>query len=299
MSEADIAPENLRDTERLALQTLTELRANVHQLVGRCVLQAQHFEQLLKAVLPCMDVEVVKKKPPEGPFETINRSDAMVGMTLGGLVKEMLVVQPPISTNTDANDGDAEDDVNPLGMKFRMRFPLQSVVRDAMEADLRRLVALRNDVVHHLLERHPLDTVNDISAAEVELTETLAEIQACGQHIRNLVTGYVQASRVLQNGLPQIVAHMLSEANDVAEPPTLADIHGRLREFAETHSVDGWAVLDEARASIQARLAGLTLKSLGFSTWRHLLSDSQLFDLKRAQMPDGAFQMHYRIRVNK
>jgi hypothetical protein len=127
-----------------------DLQRDVQRLLGRCLLRIQQYEQQLKALLAHHELA--------GPMDTLEaqhaeRADRLSDKTLGTLVKalfETYVVPegferellPESKTPTDR-----------IAMAFSFRMEMEPERRSRTKAAAEELVALRNQLVHHLIEQ--------------------------------------------------------------------------------------------------------------------------------------------------
>lgn len=158
--------------------TATDLEALQHEMqkqLGRCILQIQQYERLLKSIVsshrisgPVDDLESAVKR----------RNDTLARQTLGVLIRELLDSCVVDDTRTDSMHG---SDGRDFGMWLRIRLPAKE--HERLGNDLRELVHLRNDLVHHLSEQHDLWSIAGCRAALQSLASSRTLIK---QHYENL-----------------------------------------------------------------------------------------------------------------
>ena len=143
----DLEPQ--RSEQFVALQHL------VQRKLGRCLIRLQQYERLLKALVAEHDVS--------GPAHQLidirdSRMEALSKKTLGhvvGAVTENLLTPDSIASDEDGdNDHSAEEDAFVFRTRFRVE--LSAKRHEETVTALRALVDLRNELVHHFLEKHDI-----------------------------------------------------------------------------------------------------------------------------------------------
>lgn len=153
-----------------------ELQRDVQRKLGRCLLRLQQYEILLKALVTYRDIA----GPPAG---LQGGRDAQVAChqmkPLGNLVV-MLTERHLISVDED----DSVDE--PLGdggawCRLRFQVGLDASQHQATTAALKELVGLRNELVHHFLQRFNIWEPHGCLTADIYL-DTSDETDQHSQH---------------------------------------------------------------------------------------------------------------------
>jgi hypothetical protein len=150
------------------------LHREVQRKLGRCLIRLQQYERLLKKLLPMMNIETTLT-PGLAPHTNLQASaERLQRQTLGGLVSEFL----GIHTEPGREVEQTEAAVPEGGAVFRSRVGIEvlSGGLTAVEADLRSMVVMRNDLVHHFLERFDLWTVSGCQEGSLHLDECFERI---------------------------------------------------------------------------------------------------------------------------
>lgn len=170
-SEAFAAELDLSDS-------LDVLQENVQRHLGRCMLRLQQYERLLKSMVANMAVE--------GPLEQMHskRAEQVASMSdksLGTLVRKFtgshLIPAPSEGETTEpqgTGSGSQSTDVGWASIRFNMSMSPERYAETA--AGLAELVGLRNDLVHHLIERFDISSENGSRAAIVHLDHSYRQI---------------------------------------------------------------------------------------------------------------------------
>lgn len=270
-----------------------DLRAQqdeVSRLIGRCLIRLQQYEGQLKAILAHHDLSA----GPEG-FEAARaaRGAGLSRQTLGTLVRELLgsviVADTPGGVldrdNPDAAAGD------PM-VRVTLRLGLAEEEMATMEADLRDLVELRNDLVHHFLGRHDLGSVKGCRIAQAELAASCDRIGRLLEGLRSWARDLDQALKevaVLHRSgtIRDLVVHGIMPDGTV-DWPTSSLVSGfREATRALAGAGTGWVPVDAAGRWLADRCTDLTPERFGCKTWAHALQEARLFDLSRQDTADG------------
>jgi hypothetical protein len=146
-------------------QDLQAARHAVEHRFGQCVLLLQRYERLLKIIVSHYD-----SAGPVAELQTItaNRIKKNDGKTLGALVAEFAgSVVVPLGT-----EGGGPDRDDAPSFSFRIQIVLSPEDYQQTETDLRDLVKLRNDLVHHFIDTHDFSTIDRCRRAKAALDKT-------------------------------------------------------------------------------------------------------------------------------
>jgi hypothetical protein len=275
-------------------------RHEVQRKLGRCMLRLQQYERLLKAMVANMAVE--------GPFEQLHATRARQeagasDKSLGTLVRMFTASHlTPASAEGektepgDSNSGGQSADVAWAGMRSNI---LMSPGRYAQTKEgLAELVALRNDLVHHLIERFDISDEDGCRAATNHLESCYDQIDEHLQRLKSWETGVAEsqalASSFLQsNAFEDAFVHSINPDGSVCWPrSTIVEC---LREAETACQVDGWTSLDAALAFISKENRDQIPSRYGCKTWRQVLKQSGQFELRSTASMDGTMgQAWYR-----
>lgn len=264
-----------------------ELQRDAQRLLGRCMLRIQQYERLMKAILAHHELA--------GPADTLESQRAervtkLADKTLGTLVKslfESYVVRDGQEREILPDAKVAADRIS-FGFRFSMSMPEErwNVTKAAIED----LVSMRNDLVHHLIERFDLWTEQGCIEAACHLRECYDRID---RHYEELV-GWARTmdearSRMASFAQTREFRDML--VNGIDADGSFAWSHtgivSALREAAGTLAVEGWTVLGQAKDWIAAAHPDQTPEKYSCRTWPQVLSESRQFDLLYRTGDDG------------
>jgi OST-HTH/LOTUS domain len=150
-------------------------------------------------------------------------------------------------------------------------------------ADVRALVKLRNNLVHHFIEQFDLGTENGCAAAKTHLADAYARIDAAFGHLRGWASTSDQARA-------SIVAFIQSQAfedipcDDVTPDGEVqwgsAGIVEALGAAGRALAVDGWTRLGDAIEWLRQHHPDQSPRRYGCSTWRQVLHESRQFQVR-------------------
>ena len=272
----------------------------VSRLIGRCLLRLQQYEGQLKAILAHHDLSV----GPEG-FEAARavRSEGLSRQTLGKLIGELfgsvLVAGEPGEVPDRDGPGAAEGAPT---VRVTLRLGLTEEEHARTEADLRDLLGLRNDLVHHFMARHDLWSVDGCRVAQAELAVSCDRI---GRHLERLREWAADMDRARQ----EAVEHLRSDTfqnlaihgilpDGAVDWPASSLVSG-FREAAQALAGAGesWVSVAEAGKWLVQKYPDQTPERFGCRTWQHALQESRLFDL-RHERRDGRRVICFKERTH-
>ena len=278
---------------------LEVLKHEVQYKLGRCMLRLQQYERLLKGMIASMAVE--------GPFEQLEAKRARQvasasDKNLGTLVR-MFTGSHLIPTPSDGEKapgapsiGGQSPDVARVSIRFNISMPPERYAQTT--AGLAELVALRNDLVHHLIERFDISDENGCGAAVTHLDSCYEQVDGHFQRLKGWATGFadVQAqavSFVQSKTFEESFLHGINADGTVSwARSTIVEC---LREAETACQVDGWTSLDAALGFISKENRDQIPSRYGCKTWRQVLQKSGQFELRSAASSDGAMgQAWYR-----
>ena len=136
---------------------------DVQRLLGRCMLKLQLYERLIKAVVAHQELS-----GPVRDFEAIRaaRVESVARKTLGTLVGEFLGSSLVSGEPKDVPDPKVDSSVDPPSVSMRIVLSLSEEDFFQAEEDLKDLVQLRNDLVHHFINQHDLWSVAGCRGAQ-------------------------------------------------------------------------------------------------------------------------------------
>lgn len=159
-------------------------------------------------------------------------------------------------------------------------------------AELRDLVGLRNDLVHHFMARHDLWSVEGCRIAQAELAASCDRI---GRYLEGLRDWARDMDRVLQEvaefhrsgTLRNMVVHGTLPDGTVDWPASSLVSGFREAARALAGGGEGWVPVEKAGRWLADRDPDSLPERFGCRTWQHALQESRLFDLRHRATADG------------
>ncbi|MGE8398448.1 MAG: OST-HTH/LOTUS domain-containing protein [Burkholderiales bacterium] len=277
----DAAASPAPDSTRLA-----ELRRAAQHKLGGCLLRLQQYERLLKAMVASTDLA---GEPAKLQALRDARVASVHKTTLGGLVSLFTGGYLRVEGVTAPADPAPADK---LWFSYTLRMETNSEDYEAIKAGLKELVDLRNELVHHLLERFDLGQFERCEAAVAHLDDSRAIID---RHYQTLHTWAEQmdnarafaASVMNSDAYKEMVINGTAPDGQVHWPSS--GIVRRLREAEQAlvHSGDQerWIELNAAIAWIVQRHPDQTPKRYDCASWRQVLHESRAFEVMKKPAP--------------
>lgn len=288
----DVAASPDVDSTRLA-----ELQRAVQHKLGGCLLRLQQYELLLKAMMANTDLA---GEPAQLQAVQDERVAVVQKTTLGGLVSLLtgnyLSVE---SSSAPAESDPAKPSSNTLWFSFQQRMVMGAVRYEAIKVELKVLVDLRNELVHHLLEHFDLGQLDRGEAAVAYLDQSRAIIDTHYQTLRTWAEqmDHVRAFAASFIGSPALKDMLIDGiAPDGQVHWPMSGIVNSLREaeqgLAKSSGVGSWIKLDAAIAWVGRHHQDQTPKRYGCSSWRQVLHECRLFEVKKLAPTEGANSTH-------
>jgi hypothetical protein len=252
----------------------------VQRLLGRCLLRLQQYERLIKVIIASHKIS--------GTAQTLETLQAKriadtAGKTLGTLVGNLLEsyvvsnkIDPPAETATSS-----PEDVTSFAVRLYQELSDADFARTKNE--LKELVLLRNDLVHHFIDQHDLWSLNGCRGARDALVAAYSRIDQHFEQLRGWAED-LQQYRRLAAEFVQSDAFRDLVVNGIAPDGTVdwlvAGVVNTLREAEGELAVDGWAPVTEAGMWIEERHPEQRPAKYGCSSWRQVVHETRIFELR-------------------
>ena len=280
-------------------QDLKAQQEEVNRLMGRCVLRLQQYEAQLKAILAHYDVSGTLQDFDTVPVaRPVGASQWTLGTLIKAFVGSVLVSGEPVAEEEE----EEEADDGPPRFRRTLRLGLAEEDFARTQTELRELVQLRNDLIHHFMERHDLWTVEGCRIAQEELA---ASSNLIGTHVARLREWAADMDRARQ----EVVEHLRSDTfqnlaihgilpDGTVDWPASSLVSG-FREAARALAGAGGGLVSVAAAGkwLVQKYPDQTPERFGCKTWKHALQESRLFDLRHATK-DGRRVICFQERAN-
>lgn len=258
---------------------VSELQHNVQQLLGRCMLRFQQYERLMKAILANHEIS--------GSIDAIDTAHArqaakFSGKSLGQLTNALFqtyIVHSEAEPNhLPANKVPIDRPSITIRSSIEMPVDHWHETKTAIE----ELVALRNDLVHHLIERFDVWTEDGCVKAENHLEYCYKRINVHCDELSDWAQRMNDA-RAISASFAQSEVFYDVIVNGIAPDGTFdwpdTGIVRALREASDKLSISGWTELAAARTWLAEHHADQTPQKYGCRTWPQVLHESKCFRL--------------------
>ena len=225
---------------------LKVLQHDVERLLGRCLLRLQQYELLMKALVAHCQIS----GPPDALEKVRAKRVEVTGRkTLGALVGDFLgsyIFADENGTSVEETKDSPEDSV---WVNIRFHIELPEAEFDRIENDLKELVLLRNNLVHHFISQHDLGSPDGCRGAQETLVSAQGRINQQLDQLRAWYEEMEQCRRTVAEHVRSDVFHDLV-VNGIAPDGTVdwpvAGAVSVLRQAAVELAVGGWTPVAEA-----------------------------------------------------
>jgi hypothetical protein len=256
----------------------------MQQKLGRCMLRLQQYERLLKAMVATMSLG---GHPEDLPAVRSRQETATSKKSLGtlvGLFAGDCLIEHQLTTEFSTVDvAPADEAANAPWFKMRFNIAMSYERCEQAKEALAELVAMRNDLVHHLIERFDISEERGCLAATRHLQDCYQKIDDHLGQLKEWSDGRAMAqgltlslwnSKEFENAF----VHGINPDGTVHWPrSTIVEC---LRDAENACAMEGWTSLDTAIAFIMRENRDQTPTLYGCKTWRQVLKKSEEFELR-------------------
>lgn len=267
----------------------------VQQLLGRCLIRLQQYEHLIKAIVAYHEIS--------GPAHAMDSlrtariadtASRTLGTLMGTLLGSCVIPEGVENPNWIAPDG--PEDVISLGLRMQLNLPAEDYTQT--QSDLKELVLLRNNLVHHFIDQHDLWSVDGCRVADEALVAAYSRIDQCFEQLGEWAKHMDQAQRQMAEFVQSDVFRDLM-INGIAPDGTVdwaaSGIVRELRDAAAALAVDGWTPVASAGRWIAENHPEQLPARYGCSSWRQVVHESRTFELRYREV-DGRRAPWYRAK---
>lgn len=270
------------------------MQRDVQRLMGRCLLRLQQYERLMKAMLAHHELG--------GPIDQLDaqraaRVEKFSAKSLGTLVKALFESYVVVEGTEKPVLDDANVPTDRISMSFQFRMEMTEERRAEVKAAIDDLVLMRNELVHHLIERFDVWTDQGCVSAVEHLNQSYERIDRHFEELRQWAESMDDA-RVHVASFAQSEVFLDLVLNGIAPDGTFdwpdTGIVRVLREAAKARATEGWARLDDAVAWMVEHHPEQVPQKYGCTSWPQVLSESKSFRLEYRRTGDGRRIAWYR-----
>jgi hypothetical protein len=283
----------------LIATTIQEQRSEVHRKLGRCMCRLQQYERLMKAMLAEHDLSGT---PHDWQSRRQARVEFFAVMTLGTLVKHLKrsYLSTNLSGQETADEGTEPEVTDQIWLSVRAGMRLEPDAFARTVSGLEELVALRNELVHHLMERFDLWNPGSCADADAYLERSYERVD---RHLLELLEWARHSDKARELMASALASDAIQEhiAQTVPSPPLVLNADSNivqcLREAQAFLAVDGWTLLEDAIDFIRITSEEESPSRYNCLNWRQVLRDSGVFEYERPALPDReGLRVAYRTR---
>jgi len=273
-----------------------ELKTRQHEvqrLLGRCLLRLQQYEKLVKAIVVQHQVSV-SVSPLKSNQE--DRIEDAAGKTLGTLVGSLF--EAFFTTDGVAKVAKADASGNNTLFTVKTSLPMSVEDYDQTQKDLKELVLLRNNLVHHFIDRHDLSSLDGCRDGHDFLVSAYGRIDQHFERLRGWAELMVQTQQLASTFAQTDVFENLvfnGIAPDGSVDWAAAGIVRALLEASAELAVEGWTPVASAGRWIAKTYPDQRPTAYGCSSWRQVVHLSNVFEL-RYRETDGQREAWYRVK---
>ena len=265
----------------------------VQRKLGRCLMRLQQVELLVKSLWIDSEHECAFGQIEEALAAQAKRKGLVAEKTLGAVLKLFLGAYVAPDRGEDGvavSEGNSPEDDGRMGFRYKSTISMSEERYAQTLQEFDGLVSMRNDLVHHFIERFNLWSDDGCDAAEAHLDECYQRIEAqlsvmhswakSHQEARETAAAFVQSEDFL-------IFLRQGKRDDGSIDWRYTPVVQALRDAESTVSKDGWASVAEAVHWVKNNYPDEKPALYGCSRWRHLLHESGLFEIQRFVLDQG------------
>lgn len=269
----------------------------VQRKLGRCLLRLQQYERQLKAIVAhCELIGPADRLSMIREQKVACAQNKTMG-TLMGMLTGSFLTSPLPNEEESQMEADVGDQI---WLRHRYRLEMTAEHYEAMKADLKELVDLRNKLVHHFIEHFDLWSESGCQAADGFLEESYKTIN---RHCLNLqcwaktmIEAQAKMASFIQSQTFEDVLDGIRVDGSVDWPGS--GICSCLREAETKLAEGGWTRLEAAIRWIGGTYPEQTPNRYGCNSWRHVLHESRQFEIRKSQADNETTAVWYRSKVS-
>lgn len=269
----------------LSSDPLPDLQRTVQRKLGRCMLQLQQYERLLKAMVAYSELSGPPERLQAIREEKVACAHKKTLGTLVGMLTESYLKLPNL-----VDEQEQAEPIDQIWVSFRCQMELPEERYAETKAALKELVDLRNELVHHFVQRFDLWGVDGCIAAESYLDESNETIDGHYLTLRDWAKSMDEARQHMVSFM-QTPEYRDLVINGIGPDGSVhwagSGITNCLREAETKLSQAGWTPLFEAIHWIAKTYPEQTPKRYGCGSWRHVIHASQQFEIRKQSQADN------------
>lgn len=265
----------------------------VQRKLGRTLIRLQQYERLVKYLVA--ESEIAGPVTQLGSIRTERHAEVArktLGQAIGDLTTSFV---SPASLASDQDNGRIGDGTQ-ICFRTTLQWEMSEEAHARVREDLTNLVALRNELVHHFLERFDIWTEAGCSDANAYLDDAYRQVDGQLEQLKRMA---LESCELRNHSLMFIQSQEFLDFLTSGRPGALWPNFEIIRLFQEAETIlarNGWTSLEEAVAFIRTREPGHDPRQYGCVSWRQVLHESKQFEIRRDRVPETASRTRYRSR---
>ena len=282
-------------------KTLVECQREVQRKLGACVIRLQQYEHLMKAMLAFRTAEGTVEQIERTRLKTLAEIQIK---TLGMLVNEFCE-ELVVSNDSDADEMRGSESMN-CGLQepwfsYRHTMQMSPERHQKTKAAMIGLKELRNQLVHHFLERFSLADESSCRAAETYLDGSYTSFDNHYLQLKEWATSMenaraLSASFIKTQMFEDLFVNGINPDGTI-DWPTCGVVEA-LREAEVACAKDSWTLLDSAIAWLRIDHSDQIPSKYQCKTWKQVLKRSEQFEIRVVVDPVSSHgQTWFRFRT--
>ena len=256
----------------------------IMQKLGRCVLRLQQYEILMKRMVANHEISGYADELKE---KLDSRKAQVNSKTLGQLIGELTgsyLKTPEEEPRSGQAASEPPRDPKRTYLQLHYRLKMDEEQYRQTREGLCQLVALRNELVHHFMERFNLWDAPGRRAANRSLDDAYRTIDSHFQMLLRWARSMDQARRKVIADIASGNAggHRVAGTRPETDWPNTPIVRQLLAAERDCNE-GGWTRLSRAREYIHERRPDLTPMRYGCKSWRQVLQESRLFVIEKRE----------------
>ncbi|MHC8362664.1 OST-HTH/LOTUS domain-containing protein [Pseudomonas sp. LS2P72] len=268
----------------------------VQRKLGRCLLRLQQYERQLKAIVAHGELSGPADRLPIIREQKVACVQNKTMGTLMGMLTENFLTPPLPNEEESQTEADVGEQI---WLRYRYQLEMPAEHYEAMKADLKELVDLRNKLVHHFIERFDLWSESGCQAADGFLEESYDIINRHCLNLRSwaktIDVARTEMASFIQSQAFEDVFDGIRVDGSVNWPGS--GICSCLREAETKLAEGGWTRLEAAIRWMGSAYPEQTPKRYGCSRWRHALHESRQFEIRKSKADNERTAVWYRSKA--
>jgi hypothetical protein len=270
-------------------QALIKVRDEVLRKVGRNLVNFQKIEQLLKSVILSSRISGYASALEKSHQQ---KSEEIHSQPMGTLVKKFFEHIYP----NDSESTTSDNEITEPYLSFSLSFSTDEAYIESKRRTLRSLVDERNHLVHHLLLKLDLLSIESCNEMGEFLDEQRERQKEEHEHLRELLKNICDAWNEFSAFHASDEGQKAIELSWLQQSPVVSVLFELSTSLARP---DGWALLHSAAQQIQSILPNEVAKlkkQYGYKTLNEILVASELFELESEPTNKGGVRLLYRVK---